>query len=140
MATGINPGFAGIATAPGQVNLISGFNMNTTGSGNNAVTTSNAFVIGTPSPGGRRGTVALANNLTAPGGSTFIQALGVNKNGLVVGTYTDLNGIMTGSLFRCRAEFSRRSTIPTLISRRGSAPGSTASIPWVRSSDFIPTA
>jgi hypothetical protein len=138
MATGINPGFAGIATAPGQVNLISGFNMNTTGSGNNAVTTSNAFVIGTPSPGGRRGTVALANNLTAPGGSTFIQALGVNKNGLVVGICTDLNGIMHGFTFSLQSGIFK--TVDDPNSRRGSAPRSTASIPWVRSSDFIPTA
>lgn len=95
MATGINPGFDGTPSFPGQVNLISGFNMNT----RNMVTTSNAFVIGTPSPGGRRGSVALANNIMALGGSTFIQALGVNRNGLVVGTYTDVNGVMHGFTF-----------------------------------------
>jgi hypothetical protein len=89
MGTGVNPGFAGTTANPGKINLVSGFNMPTT-------TTSNAFVLGTPQPGGRRGTSPIATNIPAPGGSTFVQALGVNQNGLAVGTYTDVNGVMHG--------------------------------------------
>jgi hypothetical protein len=95
MATGISPGFPGTAAAPGQINLISGFNTNTVRN----VTTSAAFILGTPQPAGQHGTSPLASNITSFGGSTFIQALGVSKNGLVVGTYTDVNGVMHGFTF-----------------------------------------